>query len=268
VCLAVDFAIVGGHRLTHAIALDSDIRITPVLMALSWLIPVNVLLLAFNILPAFPLDGGRIARALIWKVTGSQRRGTVASARMGQVLAVLMAALGLWLLVSYGSFAGLYTLALAYILYSSARGALLQAALTESVEGVCVADIMDEHPVAIPEATPVTQALEDYFDRYRWEWFPVVDADGRFIGIARRERAQALIDGGQGWLTVASVVESESVASWRVSQDRPVTELLSSGSLGQLGAVMAVDADGVLRGVVTVGRVRRALRSVFGGSAV
>ncbi len=58
VCVAVDLLIVGGHRLTHAIVLDSDIRITPVLLSLSWLLPMNVLLLIFNLIPAFPLDGG------------------------------------------------------------------------------------------------------------------------------------------------------------------------------------------------------------------
>ena len=53
-----------------------DIRITPVLLSLSWLLPMNVLLLLFNLLPAFPLDGGRIARSIVWRVTGDKRRGT------------------------------------------------------------------------------------------------------------------------------------------------------------------------------------------------
>ena len=54
--------------------------------------------------------------------------------------------------------------------------------------------------------------------------------------------------------------------AWRVREDRPITELLASESLGALGAVMAVDADGVLRGVVTAEQVRRALRSAFGAT--
>ena len=76
VCLALDVAIVGTHRLIHAIVLDSDIQITPVLLSLSWLLPMNVLLLAFNLIPAFPLDGGRIARSIVWRVTGDKHRGT------------------------------------------------------------------------------------------------------------------------------------------------------------------------------------------------
>ncbi|HUZ28394.1 MAG TPA: site-2 protease family protein, partial [Solirubrobacteraceae bacterium] len=60
-CLAVDLVLVGPHRLVHAATLDGDVHITPVLLSLSWLLFWNVLLLVFNLIPAFPLDGGRIA---------------------------------------------------------------------------------------------------------------------------------------------------------------------------------------------------------------
>jgi Zn-dependent protease len=266
VCLGVDVAIVGVHRLTHAIILDNDIQITPVLLSLSWLLPMNVLLLLFNIVPAFPLDGGRIVRSIVWRVTGEKRRGTQVAAKMGQGFALLLGGIGLWLLLSSGSFGGLWLIALAFILGQSARGALIQSALTERIEGVRVADIMDTQPVAIPAPTPVGQALDEYFLRYGWAWFPVVDETGRFMGIARQERAQASFDAGEGWLTIGAVLESGEAASWRVQEDRPITELLASDSLRRLGALMAVDGEGVLRGVVTAEQVRRALQSAFGGS--
>jgi Zn-dependent protease len=261
--LAVDVAIVGFHRMTHAVILDSDIRITPVLLSLSWLVPMNVLLLAFNLVPAFPLDGGRVARSVVWRVTGDKRRATQVAARMGQVFALALAGFGLYWLVSLRSFGGLWLLALAYLLWQSARGAVVQSALNERIEGVRVADIMDTHPVAIPAATPVAQALDEYFLRYGWSWFPVVDAGGRFLGIARQERAQAVLDRGENWLTVDSVLEADEATRWRVQEDRPITELLGSEPLGRLGAVMAVDANGILRGVVTTEQVRRALQAAF-----
>ncbi len=267
VCLAVDVSIVGTHRLTHAIALDSDIRITPVLLSLSWLLPMNVLLLFFNLVPAFPLDGGRIARAAVWRATGDKRRGTQAAAKLGQGFAVILGGIGIWLMLAYGSFEGLWLIAMAFLLGQSARGALVQSALTERIEGVRVADIMDTQPVAIPSQTAVGQALDEFFLRYRWSWFPVVDDAGRFVGIARQERLQGAQDRGEGWLTVGAVLEAEETGSWRVFEDRPITELLSSDSLGRLGALMAVDAEGVLRGVVTIEQVRRALQSAFGSPA-
>jgi Zn-dependent protease len=263
VCLAVDVAIVGSHRLLHAIALDSDVTITPVLLSLSLLLPMNVLLLVFNLVPAFPLDGGRIARSIIWRVTGEKSRGTHIAARMGQGFAVILAGIGLWLLLSYGSFGGLWLVAIGYLVWQSAKSALLTTALTQRIEGLRVGDIMDSHPVAIPATTAVGQALDEYFLRYGWGWFPVVDESGRFVGIARRERVQASVDGGEGWLTVQAVLESEGVSSLRIEQDQPISELLASESLGRLGALMAVDGEGVLRGVVTVEQVRRALQSAF-----
>ena len=265
-CLAIDIPIVGTSRLGHAIVLDSSIRITPVLLSLSWLLLMNVLLLAFNLLPAFPLDGGRVARSIVWRVTGDKRRGTVVAARLGQAFALVMAGFGLWWIASSASFGGVWLMALAYLLWQSCRGALMQSALAERIEGVRVADIMDTHPVSIPAGTPVTQALDEYFLRYRQAWLPVVDDDAHLLGIARQERVQASIDGGEAWLTIGAVLESDEAPTWRVQQDRPITELLASESLGRLGALLAVDSEGVLRGVVTVDQVRRALQSAFSRS--
>jgi CBS domain-containing protein len=265
-CLGLDLAIVGPHRLVHAAELDGTVPITPVLLSLSWLLPMNILILFFNLVPAFPLDGGRITRAIVWRVTGDKQRGTEVAAKLGQGFAVILAGLGIWWILASGSLAGLWLVALAFLLGQSARGALVQNALTERINRVRVSDIMDRQPVAIPAQTPVTQALDEFFLRYGWSWFPVIDEEGRFVGIARQERVQATVDGGEGWLTVGSVVDPEA-GSWRVEEDRPLSELLASESLGRLGALMAVDGEGVLRGVVTVEQVRRALQAALGTTA-
>lgn len=265
-CLGVDLAIVGPHRLLHAVELDGTVPITPVLLSLSWLVPLNILILLFNLVPAFPLDGGRIARAAVWRATGDKQRGTRTAAQLGQGFAVILAGFGIWWILAAHNLGGLWLVALAFLLGSSARGALVQSTLNERIDKYRVSDIMDRHPVAIPAATAVGQALDEYFTRYGWSWFPVIDEDGRFVGIARQERVQATVDGDEGWLTVGSVVEPEA-GSWRVGEDRPLSELLSSESLGRLGALMAVDGEGVLRGVVTIEQVRRALQSALGSAA-
>jgi len=265
-CVALDLAIVGPHRLWHAILLDSDVHITPVLLSLSWLLPMNVLILLFNLVPAYPLDGGRIARAVVWQITGDKLRGTRVAAQMGRGFALILGAAGLWLLVSYSSFAGAWLMILAFLLWQSARGALVQTAVTQRTNGVRVADIMDHEPIVVPSSTPVTQALDEYFARYDAAWLPVVDESGHFVGIARRERVESAVHGGEGWLTVGSVLESDDTANMRVDEDGPLTDCLARESLARLGALMAVDRDGVLRGVVTIDQVRRALSSVLGPS--
>jgi CBS domain/Peptidase family M50 len=237
-----------------------------VLLALSWLLFWNVLLLAFNLVPAFPLDGGRIARAIVWRVTGSKRRGTMTAARLGQGFALLLGGCGIWLLLSYRSFTGLWLIAIAYLLYNSARGALIQTSLNDRIEGVMVSDVMDPQPVAIPATTPVKEALDNYFIRYGWPWFPVIDEQGHLLGVVHRDRLESTHESGEGWLTVGGVVEGDA-GSWRIGEDRPLTEALSSEAFAKLGAIMAVDREGVLRGVLTTERVRRALQSAFGSAA-
>jgi Zn-dependent protease len=266
-CLIVDLAIVGPHRLRAAAELSSTVQITPVLLSLSWLLLMNILILIFNLIPAFPLDGGRIARSVIWKVTGDKQRGTRLAAQLGRAFAVILAGLGVFLFLEGAGFSGLWLVAIAFLLGQSARGAIVQTQLTERIEGVRVSDIMDHQPVAIPAGTPVNQALDEFYIRYGWSWFPVVDESGRFLGIARQPRVETARDSGEGWLTVGSCVESEDVNSWRVNEDRPLTEVLSSESLGRFGALMAVDGEGVLRGVLTIEQVRRALQSAFGSPA-
>ncbi len=265
VCLVADMLIVGPHKLVNAARLDRSITITPVLLSLSWLLLMNVVILAFNLVPAFPLDGGRIARAAVWRLTGDKVGGTRAAAGLGRGFAVLLAGVGLWLMVStHDAFSGLWLVAVAFLLGQAARGAVLQTAMTERIERVKVADIMDSQPVAIQAETPVREALDDYFLRYGWSWFPVVDGSGRFLGIARQSRLQSTFDAGEGWLTVGGVLEDGGARSWRVDVDRPLTEVLSSESLGRLGALMAVDELGVLRGVLTIEQVHRALRTALG----
>jgi Zn-dependent protease len=259
----IDLAIVGPTRLWHAFLLDSDIEVTPVLLSLSWLLLMNLIVLIFNLVPAFPLDGGRIARAVVWRTTGDKRKGTRAAAAVGQGFAVLLAGVGIFLMLRGASLGGLWLLVLAFLLGSSARGAMMQTALTARIEGVRVADIMDRQPVAIGSRTAVTQALDEFFLRYGWSWFPVIDDVGHFLGILRQERLQEAVDRGEGWLTVDAVLDSDEGRKSSVNEDRPLTDLLSSEPLGRLGALMAVDGEGVLRGVVTVEQVRRALQSAF-----
>ncbi len=262
-CLAVDFAIVGGHRLIHAIELDGTVPLTPVLLSLAFLLPMNVLILIFNLIPAYPLDGGRIARAIVWHATGDRLRGTRAAAKVGEGLAIVLAGLGVWALVAASGFEGIWLLVVAFLVGQSARSALRQSAVTERVQGVLVADVMDRQPTTIPSVTPVRQALDEYFLRYDAPWLPVVDDDGRFMGISRRDRVQEASDSSEGWLAVSSVLESDDADALRIGEDQPLTDLLTFESLGRLGAVMAVDAEGVLQGVVTLDRVRRALQTAF-----
>jgi Zn-dependent protease len=228
---------------------------------LSFLVAMNVLLLAFNLVPAFPLDGGRIARAAAWRVTGDRGRATRLSAYLGQAFAGAMMVYGFFLIVAEDdAFGGLWIIVLGWLLGSSARAAIAQSAFTERLAGVTVADIMDADPVAIPADLPANRAWEEYFLRYQgWPWFAVVEADGRYAGLAHRAAVDHAAHSEEGG--AVPVRQVAAGAEDRVRDDAPLEALLGSEPLRQLGALMAVDAEGRLRGVVTVEQVTRALQS-------
>jgi CBS domain-containing protein len=253
-------AIAGPERLFDAGSLSGDQTEDIPIVLVSVLVGFNTLLLAFNLIPAFPLDGGRIARAAAWRITGDRGKATRFSARIGQGFAVLMIAYGLYQLLG-GDTWGLWTIMLGWLLGSAARSAIVQSAFTDQLEGITVADLMDAEPVTIPADLPAARAYEDFFLRYQgWEWFAVVDPDGRVAGLAHREPLRQVSEGGGGDRPVRELVVALG-AEGQVPADAPLEALLGSEPLRRLGALMAVDREGRLRGVVTLEQVSRALQA-------
>ena len=252
-------ALLGWQGFVDSATLSDEQSTSAFDLWLSFLVFMNGLLLVFNLIPAFPLDGGRIARAAVWKVTGDRGRGTRVSAYLGQAFAGLLIVYGLYRLFQNDTTGGLWSMVLGYLLGSSARAAVAQSAFTERLQGVTVADIMDSEPVAIPAEMSALQAWDDYFLRYHgWPWFAIVERDGRYAGLAHRAAVEhaALTEGG-----AMPVRDVATGGDDRIRDDEPLESLLSSEPLRRLGALMAVDAEGRLRGVVTVEQVTRALRS-------
>jgi CBS domain-containing protein len=133
------------------------------------------------------------------------------------------------------------------------------------IEGIRVSDVMDSEPVAVPGDMTIGNALHEYFLRYRYDWFPVVDRHGRFVGIVDRERAERIPEDRQSVFTVGEILRADE-DNVRVRADQPLETLLGSQALMSLGALMAVDPDGRLQGIVTWDQVRRALQQPSAGA--
>lgn len=265
VCGAVGIAVAGPSAFLEAMRV-SDADTSGVVAMVAWLATINLLVLVFNLIPAFPLDGGRIARAAVWKLTGDRNRATKFAARLGQGFSYLFAALGLMLIVFGGGdylITGIWLALIGFILGQSARGFAVQSEFSSRIEGISVADVMDAEPVAIPESTSVEQAIDDYFLRYRWPWFPVVDAGDHFRGLIVREVADGVPELTRASQTVAEIFETDAGGNLRVRADAPLESLLGNDALRRLGGLAAVDADGRLRGVITADQVGRALRDAL-----
>jgi Zn-dependent protease len=273
VCLGLGILSAGGaNEFFNAVPFDSEGLSGGFVAMMLFLASINVVLLVFNLIPAFPLDGGRIARAIAWKVTGDRTGATNFAATLGQGFSYVLIGAGVAMLLGAeipllgtGFISGLWFIFIGMFLGQAARSATYQTAVLSRIEGVRVADVMDDEPIAIPADMTIRDALHEYFLRYRYDWFPVVDDRGRFVGIVDRERAERIPDDRQPVFTVREILRSEE-DNLRVRSDDPLEALLGRQALMRLGALMAVDDGDRLLGVVTWDQVRRALQQGTAGA--
>jgi Zn-dependent protease len=263
VCFGLGTAVSNGSDALNSAQFSDDVTGSTTAV-LGYLTSVNVLLLVFNLIPAFPLDGGRIARAIAWKVTGDRNRATRFAARLGRGGGYLMIGAGVALYAFTGDWVGGIWLAfIGWFLAGAARSAEVQADFSGRIEHLRVADVMDAEPVAIPADWTLADAEQQFFLRYGWAWFPVIDSNGRLVGVVSREAVQSVPADERTVRPVSSVMARDDGSSGlRVRLDEPLESLLGQEGLARLGAIMAVDGEGVLRGVVTIDAVRRALQGV------
>jgi Zn-dependent protease len=255
---AVAYGMLGdgfGDAATLSFASGTTVEVLLAFTALA-----NAAVFALNIIPAFPLDGGRILRAIVWQLTGDRHKATKFSGYLGQAFAGLMMGYGLYRLVGDAANreSGIWWLVLGWMLGGAARAAIAQSTFVNRLQGITAGDIMDAEPVTIPASTAAHSAYDEYFLRYQgWPWFAVVEDDGRFVGLAHRAAVEhaALSEGGM--MAVRDIVDPIE----QVRTDTSLETLVGSEPLRTLGAVMAVDAEGRLRGVVTRDQVSRALQA-------
>jgi Zn-dependent protease len=256
-------AAVGWDGFRNAAVLESTAGVSGVVAMIAWLAFINALVLVFNLLPAFPMDGGRVARALAWWKTGDRTSATRFAANLGRIFGYLFMAGGLALIVTGDLFSGVWLALIGTVVNGSARGAAMQTAISSRIDSILVADVMDREPVAIPGDISIERALDEYFLRYRWPWFPVVDAAHRFLGLLERDRADEVPEVSRANSNVSDLIDPAQ--GFFIRDDTPLDSLLANQNLRRLGALMAVDADGRLSGVITVEQVGRALRDATAG---
>lgn len=258
-CLALGVAI-DGSTFWEGAGFEENADISTGVAVLAWLANINLLILVFNLLPAFPLDGGRIVRAIVWRLTSNREKATIFSARLGQGFAYAFIAIGIVMLLFGDLFFGAWLALIGWMLGSTARDTANRSKLNTKLGGLRVADVMDSEPVAIPAGATVEQALDEYFLRYRWPWFPVVDAGQRFIGLLNRGTADAVPETSRNSQVVSEIIDPGGSTDQTVGSDEPLDALLANVELRRLGGLAAVDADGRLTGIITLEQVGRALR--------
>jgi CBS domain-containing protein len=241
---------------------EGDADTSGPLALLAWLASINGLVLVFNLIPAYPMDGGRIVRALAWWRTGDRASATRFAATLGRGFAYVFIGFGVFLAVQGDVVGGVWLALIGFIISQSASAAAVQTKLSSKIEGIRVADVMDREPVAIPDDLSVERALDEYFLRYRWPWFPVVDAARRFRGLVLRTAADEVPEDRRPSALVSELL-SDDDPGVRVRDDAPLESLLGNENLRRLGGLIAVDAEGRVSGVITLAQVGRAVKGAL-----
>jgi Zn-dependent protease len=179
---AVSAVLAAGFFLAGLVLVQSDGG-TPLVPLFGSLAFINLTVLVFNLVPAFPLDGGRVLRSILWAVSRSLRRSTRWASQVGRAFAWVLMALGVYSLVVHGDVVGgLWQGLLGLFLYNAARGSYEQVLVRQALEGEPVVRFMNPEPIVVPPWLTLRNWVEDYVYRYHRKTFPVV-TDGRLQGV-------------------------------------------------------------------------------------
>lgn len=216
--------------------------------ALGWLAWMNVMLGAFNLLPAAPLDGGRVLRAALWRRSGDRVRAATTAARTGQAFAYALIMLGILEFLSVGVI-GLWFVFMGWFLLSAARSEESGVILRTSLANVHVRDIMTKDPVTFPATMTVAELIEDHLHRYRFSSYPVEGTSGQLVGLTTMGRVRHVAPDLRVTTRLADI--ARPLADVPVtSPSEPIPELLQRMQAAPDGRALVMD-EGRLVGIVS-----------------
>ncbi|RVU22896.1 site-2 protease family protein [Streptomyces antnestii] len=224
---------------------------------LVWLGWANLFLGVFNLLPATPLDGGRVLQALLWWRTGDRQRADRVSARSGQVVGVLLAAVG-WISFLRGAPSGLWLVLVGCFITVVAGAERQRAVLHTAVQGVRVADAMSSPVTAGPDWLTVQRFIDEVAVNSRHSILPLLDFEGRPSGIVQVRRLAAIPGAHREGLRVREVATPSAQCAAAAPNDL-LNEVLDRLGPGTGMPILVVDA-GRLAGIVTATDLSRLMR--------
>lgn len=228
---------------------------TPGMVMLVWFGFINITVAAFNMIPGFPLDGGRVLRAIIWWWSGNQVRATRTAAALGQVVAIGFIGIGLLSFAFGAGFGGLWLAFIGLFLSEAARAAAFETTVTENLRGVRVGDVMSHECATVPRTTAISEVAEEVL-RTGKRCFFVVD-DGRVAGMMTPQELRAVPR--ERWnVTPASEAMRPLERLHKVDADAPVTEALEAIASEDVNQLPVLER-GKLRGVISRDHIMRLL---------
>jgi Zn-dependent protease/CBS domain-containing protein len=228
----------------------------PALVALRYLGWINLALLGFNLVPAFPLDGGRVLRSILWGATGKLRQSTYWASLLGRGFAWLLILVGVLAIVR-GDWSGLWLGLIGLFMNNAAKGSYQQVLVREALGGEPVRRFMNPQPVVVPPETDLRRFVEDYVYRYHRKAFPV-GAEGRLEGYVSTQALSEIARAEWDAHTVGEVMERD-LKPVSIRPDDDALKALGKMQRTGLSRLLVVE-DGRLVGIVSLKDLLRFLQ--------
>lgn len=161
-----------------AIALQWPIAITGIL---DYLALINFILAVFNMIPAFPLDGGRVLRAALWGWSGQYMWATRIASNFGSGFGILLIILAVFSVLSGNFIGGMWWFLIGLFIRGAAEATYQQTLMRRTLQGRSIRTLMSDNPITVPSSLSIDQLVDDFFYKHHFKMFPVVD-DGKLAG--------------------------------------------------------------------------------------
>lgn len=220
---------------------------SPVLAVSYFLAYANMFLAIFNLIPGFPLDGGRILRAIIWERTGNRSRATLITSRIGKGFAIFLIAMGLWEILQGLFISGLWKIFIGIFIQQAADEGYRQTLLHKALSSVKVRDVMVSPVIVVDESMPLDRVVNDFFFRYRFNSFPVV-SDNTLVGIISIHDIKDVEKERWPGQTVKEIMCSD-LKEFTISPESGALDALEKMVESRRGRLVAVEAgkiDGII----------------------
>ena len=218
---------------------------------------INLIILGFNLIPAFPLDGGRVARALLWRRSGDIGAATDTAAGLGRAFGYVLMAVGV-LLTFDGAPGGLWFVVIGVFLVVAANAERLQEQVVATFTGVRAEELMSAPAVSIPSRLTLAQAQQQ-FARYRYTAFPVIDDTGHAVGMLSIDQLERTSVADRARMLVEQLADRDAALLIREQAD--VADLLERPAFVRVGRAAVIDKDARPVGIVSLTDIQRVIRA-------
>ncbi|OGD21899.1 MAG: peptidase M50 [Candidatus Aminicenantes bacterium RBG_16_63_16] len=228
----------------------------PVIGVSNYLGFLNLMLAGFNLIPAFPLDGGRVLRAVLWGWKDNLRWATRVASSIGSGFGMILVLIGAVQFVFGNLVGGIWLFLIGMFLRGASRSALTQLTIQQALRGERVSKYMKNDPVTVPAEISVREFVDDYILKHHFKMFPVVDG-GRLAGCATLNQVRGVPRDEWGRRTVADLARACSIEN-TIAADDQVLNALSLMSRTNASRLIVVDGERLV-GVITLKDIMKVL---------